>query len=129
MKALVMLLVGLLAGALCTAALVSATGKRNAHERAVMVMLARHVDALRDAHAGRACATDAAQARLGQVAAAAREMDFAFAGWDDPVFQRQTRRFQDVTGAAATQVVDCPTLQRTLEAFEDSCRSCHREFR
>ena len=130
MKALVLLVVGLLAGAFCTAALVNATGKRNAHERAVMVMLARHTDALRDTEGDAACTGPEARARLGQIAAAAREMDYAFADWDVPAFARQTRQFQSITTAAATSGVgDCPALQRTLASFEDGCRTCHREFR
>lgn len=129
MKALVLLLVGLLAGALCTAALVNALGKRNAHERAVMVVLARHMDGLRIAADDQDCAGPQVQARLGQVAAAASEMDYAFATWDDPVFARHTRRFQALAQAAPAQVRDCRTLAEAIEAFDASCRTCHRDFR
>lgn len=129
MKALILLVIGLLAGAFCTAVVVNTLDRRGAHERAVMVVLARHVDALSAYRDDADCAGDEARRRLEQIAFAAREIDFAFARVADPAFARRNMHFRSVTDALPPQVASCAELDRFLAELDESCRACHRNFR
>lgn len=130
MRALVALLIGVAVGAFCAFAAANALNKRHAHARGVMVVLARHLDALQAAD-GDACVGPDAQRRLQQIRLAAVEIDYAFAGLRErsPEFARRGADFADAAGRAAAPVADCGDLAQRVAGLDRGCQDCHKRFR
>lgn len=114
--------------ALIAARAISAFG---AHPRATMVIMARHMDALRAANGADACDDRQVDARLGQLHAMAREIDFAFAGTGarQDGFERRARQFATVAGRQADRGIGCQGLDTALAELGTACQDCHRDFR
>lgn len=131
MKVVVLLLIGLLAGALMALAAANVLSLRGAHPRAVMVVLERHLDGLRALPDEAACAGQEARTRLGQIRFAAREIDFGFHPWRDEstAFGRRSDAFQQLASRVDMPVPDCSTLHARITELERGCQECHREFR
>lgn len=131
MKSLLLILVGLLVGTLCAFAASKALGMRQAHERATMVVLAHHMDAMRRAADETACTDALMVQRLQQISFAARELVFAFPDLDTPgsEFARRRNDLEQVAGtAAADGISDCAALARTTGALARVCQDCHRRY-
>jgi cytochrome c556 len=132
MRILVLAAIALAVGVMAGMAAANALAKRSAHSRAVMVVLARHHDALR-ASADEAHCTGAQTARrLAQLDFAAREIDFAFGPWleDGGGFARRSAEFQRLAQAATAQpVASCAALAEQVAAIGRGCQDCHRDFR
>lgn len=130
MKSLFLLLIGLVVGALCAIAAANALAKRSAHGRATMIVLAKHLDALRGMGLERDCAGDQATQRAGQIAFAAREIDYAFGrlAQDEPLFSRRSAGFRRIAEKGGT-FSSCSDLGRWTEELGGSCQACHRDFR
>lgn len=130
MRILVALALGLAVGfalALIAARAMSVAG---AHPRATMVVMARHMDALRAANGAATCDDREVAARLGQVRAMAREIDFAFAeSLDDSAFARRSGHFAAAADAATAAASGCEGLPDTLASLGQACQDCHRDFR
>lgn len=127
LKALVLIAIGLFIGAFCALAATNALAKRNAHGRAVMVVLAKHMDELRHMDATVDC--DAViRPHVEQIAFAARDIGFAFprlAG--DALFERRNTHFRELAAAATT--ASCDELPGRVARLSDDCTACHRQFR
>lgn len=130
MKTIVLMLIALFVGAACAFALANAWAKRGAHGKAPMVVLAKHVEALRALDGDAACAGPQARRHQEQIAFAAREIEFAFAErhHDTPAFRRRSADFLAIAGSPPA-IAGCPDLDRYLGALGDGCKACHREFR
>lgn len=131
MKAVILLLIGLLAGAMMALATANVLAMRGAHPRAVMVLLERHVDGLRALPDEAGCTGPEGRVRLGQVRFAAREIDFGFRQWrtESPAFGRRSDAFQALAGRLDAPVSDCADLHTRLTELERGCQDCHRDFR
>jgi len=128
-KALILLLVGIFVGVFCTLAATKTMAKRNAHGRAVMVSLARHMGELRSADPQGDCSAPPIRMHLAQVDAAARDLDFAFGSLfgGDPAFARRSAHFQSLARTAVA--ADCQALPAAIGQLADDCQACHRQFR
>lgn len=131
MRTLVLAAITLLVGAMAGMAAANALAKRGAHARAVMVVLARHHDALRATAGEDQCRGEQAARRLAQVDFAAREIDYAFATWieDAPGFARRSADFQRSARVAAAPVPSCAALAERVAELGRGCQDCHRDFR
>lgn len=131
MRVLVLAAIALLVGAMAGLAAANALAKRGAHARAVMVVLARHHDALRAAADEAQCTGADTARRLLQIDFAAREIDFAFiAGLaDDGGFARRSADFQRSARVAAAPVASCAALAERVADLGRGCQACHRDFR
>ncbi len=131
MKSLLLILTGVLVGSLCALAAAKALATRNAHERATMVVLAHHMDAMRRAGDDADCTGDAMRQRLQQVSFAARELSFAFPDLDTPGSEFARRR-QDLQRAAdgisAEGIEDCNALVQATGTLARVCQECHRRY-
>ncbi|MBX3724680.1 MAG: cytochrome c [Xanthomonadales bacterium] len=131
MRTAVALVLGLAVGfavALIAARAMSAFG---AHPKATMVIMARHMDALRAANGADDCDDQVVASRLGQLQAMAREIDFAFASAASRQdgFERRARRFASVSAAQVDSSVGCRDVGPALAALGKACQDCHRDFR
>ena len=129
MKVMIVLLIGIVIGAFCAIAATNAMGKRNAHGRAVMVTLTRHLDALRAIDLKTDCRNDQVRTHLDQIAAASRDIDYAFAAnyAGEPAFARRSAHFRSLSEAALGS--SCDTLPSAVGELADDCQRCHRQFR
>lgn len=131
MKSLLLILTGLLVGALCALAAAKAVATRHAHERATMVVLAQHMDAMRRAGDDTACADDGIRQRLQQISFAARELTYAFPDLDTPgsEFARRRHDLQQAADTAVAQGIDdCQALAQTTGTLARVCQECHRRY-
>lgn len=127
LKALILIAVGLFVGTFCTLAATNALAKRNAHGRAVMIILARHMDEAKRQDTTTGC-DDAFRSHVEQIASAARDIDFAFPALrGDATFTRRSAHFRDLATAATT--MSCASLPGQLTRLADDCQACHRQFR
>jgi hypothetical protein len=131
MRILVLAAIALLVGVMAGLAAANALAKRGAHGRAVMVVLARHHDALRATALEAQCSGSQTAQRLAQIEFAAREIDFAFAPWlaDDSGFARRSGDFRRSAQAAAAPVASCAALAERVADLGRGCQACHRDFR
>ncbi|MFB9068595.1 hypothetical protein [Pseudofulvimonas gallinarii] len=129
-KTLVVLLIGLVVGAVCAFSVAQALAKKGAHGRATMIVLARHVDHLRALQDDAACTGGKAWSRLQQIHFAAREIDFAFATPEgpDPGFARRSQEFQSAT-VLPEKLSGCADLDSWLGEVRKGCQACHRDYR
>lgn len=129
-QSLVVLLIGLIVGAVGAFSAAQALAKRGAHARASMVVLARHVDHLRALQGDAACTGETAWNRLRQIHFAAKEIDFAFAAQvkADPAFARRSGDFQTAT-ILPEKMAGCGDLERWLTEVGRGCQACHRDYR
>jgi len=127
LKALILLAIGVFVGVFCTLAATNALAKRNAHARAVMVVLARHMDELRRMAVDADCEAGA-RYHVEQIASAAGDIDFAFPMMkDDTRFSRRSAHFRDLAVAATS--MSCANLPDQVSRLADDCTACHRQFR
>jgi hypothetical protein len=132
MRILILAVIALLVGAMAGLAAANALAKRSAHSRAVMVVLARHHDALRASTDETQCTGEQAARRLAQVDFAAREIDFAFGPWlaDSSGFARRSGEFQRLAAAAAVApIASCAALAARVAELGQGCQDCHRDYR
>lgn len=127
MRFLITLLVGVLAGAWVAGLWTALRAREHAHPRGVMQGLQAHLRTLDRAEAGGRCREDEIAARWPQLAALAREIDFAFPQASEPVFARHRSTLQDAVGAANGP--GCAGLRHALNRIDETCEACHREFR
>lgn len=129
-QSLIVLLIGLIVGAVGAFAAAQALAKRGAHPRASMVVLARHVEHLRGLQGDAACTGEPAWNRLRQVHFAAKEIDFAFAAQvqADPAFARRSKEFQGAT-TLPDKMAGCADLEHWLTQVGRGCQACHRDYR
>ncbi len=133
MRMLVLAAITLFVGVMAGLAAANALAKRGAHGRAVMVVLARHHDALRASADETQCADRQTARRLAQMEFAAREIDYAFIDWagdDGGGFARRSAEFQrSARAAAATPVASCAALAERVAELGRGCQDCHRDYR
>lgn len=131
MRLIALFLIGLAIGAFATAALVNALGKRGAHARASMIVLAHHVDALRRLGDDSLCAGARANEHWQQLRFAANEIGYAFAEQIEtgPTFRRRNEQFVELVNRSLADIENCDQLSQRVRELEQGCQNCHREFR
>lgn len=131
MRTIIALALGLAIGFALALVVARTLATFGAHPRATMVVMARHMDALRAAHGAADCDDAEVDARLDQVRAMAREIDFAFAGDgpDHASFRRRSGQFQSQAQARAEAGGGCAGLGTALAELGQGCQDCHRDFR
>lgn len=129
MRSLLILLAGVLVGALVAFSAANALYQRNAWPRGVMHVMQHHVGELRRLQRGNDCAAARSAPhfeRLAQTAA-----DIAPSRPDEkPDYRDQAQRFLDLNaGLAAAAPADCRGLDTALQQISDACQGCHRDYR
>lgn len=131
MRAVVMLVVGILVGALGAVTVVGALKKDIPFQKASMTLMRHYFGALRKMGESGQCDALVIQRHLRGLQAISREFDaFVPTGGDDASFQGHAGKFVTAIDAAiATPPVDCPSLAAINQSLGGSCKGCHDEFR
>ncbi|GIX35774.1 MAG: hypothetical protein KatS3mg126_1553 [Lysobacteraceae bacterium] len=130
MRALVWILLGLLAGSVATLSILNALRPATAFPRGVMAVLQHHLGAANEAVSQGRC--DAASARhFEALALLAEDVVPAFAplAGEDEVFARYAAQLVETTRAAQGTTDACRNAAAQLGAIKDACKACHRDYR
>lgn len=129
---LVVLVIGLVAGAICSVMLLRALqARQDPFPDALMQVMGRQSSELRKAAEANRCTASDALPRLQSLRAMANDVETAFPGLrDDTRFATAAsglRATLDTALAAPPQ--DCAQLTAVVERVGEDCKACHRDFR
>jgi hypothetical protein len=131
MRTLVLFLVGLAVGALCTLIAVNALNRGTAYPNAVMAMMGQQMKALdRSVKASRCASTDLTP-RLQTLRFVANDIEPAFTDLQsDAQFGRYAADLRAAADAALmTPPASCAAASAALANLGKACDSCHRDFK
>ncbi len=131
MRSLILLLVGLIVGALGTAILINSLNRGTAYPQGVMAVLGAQIGALDQSIKQNRCAPTDIIPRLQTLRYVANDIEPAFA---DRISDAQFGRYAGELRAAADAALmsppgNCPSAAAMLSKLKQSCDSCHRDFR
>lgn len=131
MRSIVLLLLGLVVGALCTAIAINALSRGTSHHDAVMTMMAAQMRAMGGSLKANKCAATDLVPRLQTLRFVANDIEPAFAGdIDDLQFNRYAADLRAAADSAlASPPATCQAASETLSNLKKGCDSCHREFK
>lgn len=129
MRSVLILLAGLLVGALAAFSAANALRQRNAWPRGVMAVMQHHFGELRRLQRSGTCppaVTATHWQRLAQSGADISPSQPTLA----PDYHDQARRFISLAaGHAAAPPADCKALDAPLQQLGEACQNCHRDYR
>ncbi|NII09630.1 cytochrome c [Oleiagrimonas sp. C23AA] len=133
MRALLLVLLGLVVGAVGATMIGNALRLRDAYPRGVMVVMQHHLVATRKMLADPACKASKIQAQLARLDAVDSDIPSAFgadSGPLDPGFAKAAKHLQQaVTAARAVSAADCEAMAAAVSAIAQRCDDCHRQYR
>lgn len=129
MRALILVVIGLVVGAFATHMVQRTLRMRHAYPRAVMDIMQHHFVAMhKETEAGK-CPAGTTRGHLQSMLGVSREIGPAF-GTDDPHFNDLANRLRDALQQASTVTPDnCKGLAAALTTIHGHCDDCHREYR
>jgi hypothetical protein len=132
MRSIVLLVLGLVIGALGAVKVSNVLAMRDAYPRGVMSVMQHHLGTLdQDLQQGN-CPAPATQMHLERLQAMQVEIVPAFAGdvGAKPDFQKHARKLeQSIARGLAAAPADCPALGKVVSDIGGSCKSCHQIYR
>ena len=132
MKTIIVLLVGLLAGAVLATTAIGALAARDRYPTSVMVVMQANLSALQRGLRAQDCGLPDADRHVRQLGALATEIPRAFAMLEreSADFIRSREVLEDtVRTTLARPPADCEALNRSVTAIAQSCDACHNGHR
>ena len=131
MRTVVLFLVGLVVGALCTLIAVNALHRGTAYPNAVMAMMGQQMKALDHSVKASRCASTDLTPRLQTLRFVANDIEPAFTDLQqDAQFGRYAAGLRAAADAALmTPPASCAAATAALDRLGKACDSCHRDFK
>lgn len=131
MRSLVMLVVGLLVGALCTVIAVNTLNRGTSYPNAVMAMMGQQMKAIDKSIKQSRCASTDLTPRLQTLRFVANDIEPAFAHMQaDVQFGRYAADLRSAADAALmTPPASCAAAAAALSNLSKACDSCHRDYK
>ncbi|KGI78450.1 cytochrome c [Oleiagrimonas soli] len=132
MRSVLLLILGLVVGALAAFKVSNVLHMRDAYPRGVMSVMQHHLGTLAQAARQGTCPADATQLHLQRLQAIQGDIVPAFAKdvGAKPDFRDHARKLEDAIAAALqSPPADCPALQKALSNIGGTCKSCHEVYR
>jgi cytochrome c556 len=132
MKFLVLILVGLLVGAMGATVVVNTMRQRDAYARGLMDVMQHHYAGLRESLRARRCDASASAHAIAQMRAVGADIDTAIypdATPDAPFREYSARLTAALDAAAAASPVDCNALAPHVQVIGKVCDECHQQYR
>ena len=131
MRSLILLLVGLLVGALCTLIAVNALDRGTAYPNAVMALMGQQMKAIDKSIKQSRCASTDLTPRLQTLRFVANDIEPAFTDMLDEVqFGRYAADLRAAADAALmTPPANCAAASAALSKLDKACDSCHRDYK
>lgn len=129
MRALILVLIGLVFGAFGTHIVERTLHLQQAYPRAVMDVMQHHFVAMRTEVKSGKCPAKASQHNLQAMINISQEFGSAFATDDAHFSDLANRLRQSLHKTAASTPVDCKGLAAAVHVISGHCDDCHREYR
>lgn len=130
MRAVAMLVIGILIGALGAVTVVGAMRKDIPMQKATMTVMRHHYGALRKMGDGGQCDAATLQRHLRALQGLAGAFPaFLPTGGDDAAFQRHADHFASTADATVAAAPGCDALAATTKNLGSACKACHDDFR
>lgn len=130
MRAVVLFLVGLAVGAICTAIGINALHRGTAWPNAVMAEMGQQMKSMDASIKASRCASTDLTPRLQTLRFVANDIEPAFADIKDPQFGRYAADLRSAADAALmTPPASCAAATAAMNNLGKACDSCHRDFK
>jgi cytochrome c556 len=130
MRLLLVLMLGLVVGAVAASMVGNTLRLRHAYTRGVMAVMQHHAAALQRAARSGSCPAAGTTQHLQRIAQASADIMPAFTSIDDADFRNHADRLHAALDQAVRQPpADCAALAATMQRIGDTCDSCHRIYR
>lgn len=129
MRAVILIVIGLVVGAFATHMLERTINARHAYPRAVMDIMAHHYGAMKNGVKNKQCDAGTTAGHLESMYVVSRDIGAAF-GTDDAHFNDLADKLHvSLQDASQNPPADCDTLATALDAIHQHCSDCHMEYR
>lgn len=131
MRSLILLVIGLLVGALCTVIAINTLNRGTAYPNAVMALLGQQMKAMDTSIKQSRCASTDLTPRLQTLRFVANDIEPAFADMkDEAQFGRYAADLRSAADAALmTPPATCAAATAALSKLDKACDSCHRDYK
>ncbi|NID15246.1 cytochrome c [Luteibacter yeojuensis] len=129
MRPLLLVILGLVVGAMGATFALSALRQGTPFHRGVMAVMQHHMGVLRSNVRARQCDAKATANRFSRMRQAAGDLREAFPDMDASFYEAAGRLDQALDGAAATAPATCEALARAVAPVGEACQACHRQYR
>lgn len=131
MRSVMILLAGLLTGALLTLIAVNSLSKGTAYPNGVMAVMAAQMGQLDGKLKAGACSADDLAQPLLTLMALGNDLEPAFLPTaDDNAFSSQSADYRAAVDSASTALpTDCTQASEQIEAISLTCKACHQQFK
>lgn len=132
MRSILLLVLGLVVGALAAAKVTSVMQMRDAYPRGVMSVMQHHLGTLAMSVRQGQCPAQATQMHLAGLKAMQPDVLQAFSGSlsGKADFRKHAQQLEaSVNDAIAAAPAACPALQKAVSQIGGACKSCHEAYR
>jgi hypothetical protein len=129
MRPLLLVLLGLVVGAMGATFALSALRQGTPFHSGVMAVMQHHLGALRANVRAKQCDAKGSVGHLSRMGAMAGDIREAFPGMDTPFYEAAERLRSTLDGAATAAPATCEALTHALATVGEACQSCHRQYR
>lgn len=131
MRSLILLILGLAFGAICTAIAMNALAQRSAYARGVMQVMQHHYAELRNAQRTGRCDAPTVMHAHEALRLLGDEIERSVYGdsTPEPPFREYSDRLRNAVAGLADGTQGCAALAPVVTRVGDSCEACHRQYR
>lgn len=129
MRPLLLVILGLVTGAMGATFALSALHQGTPFHRGVMAVMQHHIGALRANVRANQCDAKASTIHLGRLRDTAGDIREAFPDMDAAFYTAGDRLATALDGASAASPASCAALATALAPVGEACQGCHRQYR
>jgi len=131
MRSLILLLIGLAIGVICTGIVMNALSRETAYSKGVMAVMGAQMKALDKSVKANRCTANDLLPRFQTLRAVANDIEPAFTPTsDDDKFGHRASDLRAAEDAALmTPMSTCAAANAAIHKIGDSCGNCHQDFR
>lgn len=131
MRSVVLLILGLVVGAMLTVIALNSMKKGTAYPNGVMAVMSAQMGQLDGRIKAKACGAADLEANLGTLVALGNDLEPAFLPTpDDEAFSTYAADYRAAVDAAlASAPADCEAAAKSLNAISATCKACHQQFK
>jgi hypothetical protein len=129
MRPLLLVILGLVVGAMGATFALSALRQGTPFHLGVMAVMQHHMGVLRGNVRANQCEAKGSLAHLSRMRDAAGDIREAFPGMDASFYAGEHKLVTTLDGALAGTLGNCPALAAALAPIGEACQACHRQYR
>jgi cytochrome c556 len=129
MRPLLLVILGLVVGAMGAIFALSALHQETPFHRGVMAVMQHHMGALRANVRAKQCDAKVSAGRVARMRDTAGDIREAFPDMDAPFYAAGDTLVTALDGATAAPPATCEALSTALSRIGEACQACHRQYR